>query len=117
MESDIRTPTPAELSSLPRRAAAAFAARFGRRLFLIVNENLPDAFDQATAAQADSLLRVAESLAACSHMRDWPGHQYFRSSRQRREEFGKLFKPLNNKEIDQFLKHLAGATEILRKIK
>ena len=36
---------------------------------------------------------------------------------QRREEFRNMFKQLKKKEIDEFIRHLAGATEILRKIK
>jgi HJR/Mrr/RecB family endonuclease len=91
MPIEIRTPTEGDLSSLPRRAAAAYAARFARRLFLIVSENAPDAFDQSTRAEANALLDVAESLAAYPHMREWPAHKYFGKPTAKKDKLGMHF--------------------------
>src|SRR5258705_12850231 len=77
MEAEIRVPSVGEVSSLPRRAAAACAARIARRLFVVATEHFPNVFDQATSDRADRLIEVAESLASFSDMRDWPKHRYF----------------------------------------
>lgn len=82
MKTDIRIPSADEISSLPKRAAAALAARIARRLFV----NAIEQFDQAAAKEADDLLWLAESVASINSMRGW-SRLYSRS--QETKAFGK----------------------------